>query len=64
MLCVDRAEQQSILIGDDIEVLIVEVHGKRVRIAIQAPREVLILRKELLVRGSKPREIKENDLQV
>ena len=61
MLCIDRREQQSVLIGDDIEIIIAEVHGKNARLAIRAPKEMLILRKELL--GKQKKDVK-NDVQV
>ena len=48
MLVITRKKGESILLGDDIEITIVNVDEQNVKIAIAAPREVLILRKELL----------------
>jgi len=48
MLVLSRKPGQSILIGDNIEVKIIEVQGDQVRIGINAPRDVYILRKELM----------------
>ena len=48
MLVITRKKGESILLGDDIEITIVNVDDQNVKIAITAPREVLILRKELL----------------
>lgn len=48
MLVVKRKKGESIIIGDNIEVNIVEIDGASVKISIDAPREISILRKELL----------------
>lgn len=47
MLVVKRKKGESILIGDDIEINIVNIDNGSVKISIQAPKEVTILRKEL-----------------
>ncbi|MEQ8211881.1 MAG: carbon storage regulator [Lacipirellulaceae bacterium] len=47
MLVLTRKEDESIRIGDDIVVKVVKTHGGRVRLAIEAPLEVPILRGEL-----------------
>ena len=47
MLVLSRKEKQSFLIGEDIEVTVLEMSGDKVKIAINAPKEVSILRKEL-----------------
>ncbi len=47
MLVLGRKRGQSILIGDDIEITVTRVHGEIVRIGIQAPPGIKILRKEL-----------------
>ncbi|WP_392486347.1 carbon storage regulator CsrA [Haloimpatiens sp. FM7315] len=49
MLVVKRKKGESIVIGDNIEISIVEVDGGSVKIAIDAPRDVTILRKELIM---------------
>ena len=49
MLIVTRKKNESILIGDNIEVSIVGIENGAVKLAINAPREIQILRKELLV---------------
>jgi carbon storage regulator len=48
MLVVSRKQEQSIRVGDDVIVRVVAIEGKRVRLAIEAPRQVRILRGELL----------------
>ncbi len=47
MLIVRRRAGQSILIGPDIEIEIVELGPARVKIGIHAPREVTVQRKEV-----------------
>lgn len=47
MLILQRKEGESVLIGEDITVSIVSVDSGRVRLAIEAPRSVSILRSEL-----------------
>ena len=47
MLVLTRAVNQSIVIGDDIEITIVEVRGDKVRIGIKAPSSVTVHRKEV-----------------
>lgn len=48
MLVLGRKKNQSIIIGDDIEVMIVEIDGENVKIGVQAPKKIHIYRKELL----------------
>lgn len=48
MLVLTRKTGQSLLIGDNIEIQIIEIQGDRIRIGINAPRDVSVLRKELL----------------
>jgi len=47
MLILQRKAGESLLIGDEIEVSVLSVEAGRVRLAIEAPRNVSILRKEL-----------------
>ena len=47
MLILSRREQQRIRLGDHIVVTIVQVSGDRVRIGIEAPDNILVLRDEL-----------------
>jgi carbon storage regulator len=47
MLVLTRKSNQSIMIGDDIEVSVLSVMGEKVRIGIQAPRNVPVFRKEV-----------------
>jgi carbon storage regulator len=47
MLVLTRKSNQSIMIGDDIEISVLAIIGEKVRIGIQAPREVPVFRKEV-----------------
>ncbi|MFA9423332.1 MAG: carbon storage regulator [Sedimentibacter sp.] len=47
MLVIKRKQSESILIGDDIEIIISEISQDKVKIAINAPKEIKIIRKEL-----------------
>jgi carbon storage regulator len=47
MLVLTRKSNQSIMIGDDVEVSILSVMGDKVRIGIQAPQEVPVFRTEI-----------------
>lgn len=48
MLVVKRKIGESILIGDNIEIIISEISQDKVQIAINAPKEIIITRKELV----------------
>lgn len=48
MLVLARKVGQSIIIGDNIELTVIEVRGEQVRIGIQAPRSIAVHRRELL----------------
>lgn len=54
MLVLSRKLGESVVIGTDVELKIVEVKGNRVRIAISAPEDCRILRSELLAQGPVP----------
>jgi carbon storage regulator len=47
MLVLTRKLHQSIVIGDGIEVVVLEVRGEQVRIGIKAPKNVAVHRKEI-----------------
>jgi carbon storage regulator len=49
MLVLTRKANQSIMIGDDIEVSVLSVLGEKVRLGIQAPRRVPVFRKEVFL---------------
>ena len=47
MLVLTRKLGESIAIGDDIKVTIIEVKGKQVRIGIEAPQQTVVHREEI-----------------
>jgi carbon storage regulator len=47
MLVLTRKSNQSIMIGDDVEISVLSVMGEKVRIGIQAPQEIPVFRKEI-----------------
>jgi carbon storage regulator len=52
MLVLNRTLGQVLTIGDDIRITIVAVNGKNVRVGIDAPRDVTVLRSELEKRAT------------
>jgi len=47
MLVLTRKSNQSIMIGDDVEVSVLSIMGEKVRLGISAPRDVPVFRKEV-----------------
>jgi carbon storage regulator len=47
MLVLTRKSNQSIMIGDEIEITVLAVMGEKVRVGIEAPRSVPVFRKEV-----------------
>ncbi len=47
MLVLSRKKDQSLMIGNDIELTIIDIQGDQVKIGLKAPKNVLIYRKEL-----------------
>ena len=50
MLVLTRRLGETIVIGDDITIKIVDIHGKQIRIGIEAPTEVSVYRGEIYER--------------
>ena len=47
MLVIRRRVGESLFIGDDIEIEVLDVCGGQIKIGIQAPRQIIILRSEV-----------------
>lgn len=47
MLVLSRMKDETIVIGDDIRVHVVDIRGEKVRLGIEAPKEVPVHRKEV-----------------
>ena len=48
MLVLTRKKEQSIIIGENVEIMVLGVSGDKVRLGITAPREVDVFRKEVI----------------
>jgi carbon storage regulator len=63
VLVLTRKRNQSIMIGDDIELTVLSVAGEKVRLGIQAPREVPVFRTEIYMEiqregeGGRPKDV-------
>lgn len=47
MLVLSRQRDESIMIGDDVEIIIVDVRGDKVRLGITAPKSIAVHRREI-----------------
>jgi carbon storage regulator len=56
MLVLSRQKDESIMIGDDVEITIVDVRGDKVRLGINAPRNIAVHRKEIYIAIQKEKE--------
>ncbi|MFO0913750.1 MAG: carbon storage regulator [Pirellulales bacterium] len=57
MLVLTRKAQESIRIGNDITITVVRLEGKTVRLGVEAPRSVRVLRAELPVHETASSEL-------
>lgn len=48
MLVITRRNDESVIIGDQIEIIVSEISSDKVKLCIKAPKEIPIMRKELL----------------
>jgi carbon storage regulator len=55
MLVIRRRPGESILLGDSIEIEVLEASGSQVKLGIRAPRSVPVIRKEILLVGQQNR---------
>lgn len=65
MLVLTRKSNQSIMIGDDIEVSVLSIMGEKVRVGIQAPRDIPVFRKEvyLEIQQERARDLSGGDVR-
>jgi carbon storage regulator len=61
MLVLTRKSNQSIMIGDDVEVTVLSIMGEKVRIGIQAPRDIPVFRTEVYLEIKEERKAGERD---
>ena len=71
MLVLSRQRDESIMIGDDVEIIIVDVRGDKVRLGITAPKEIPVHRREIYDaiqreknQKKEPQEQQENEPQT
>jgi carbon storage regulator len=56
VLVLTRKSNQSIMIGDEVEISVLAIMGEKVRIGIEAPRSVPVFRKEVYVEIQQDRD--------
>ncbi len=63
MLVLSRNKDDSIMIGDDIEITIIDIRGKQVRLGITAPKAISVHRREIYdaIQKEKQREKQKGD---
>ncbi len=61
MLVLTRQKNETIVIGDNIEITVVDIRGDRIRLGINAPKELSVHRKEVLEAIRRDREKNEKD---
>ncbi len=64
MLVLTRKSNQSIMVGDEIEISVLAIMGEKVRIGIEAPRSVPVFRKEVYVEIQQGRDPAEDRKKV
>lgn len=47
MLVLSRKRDEAIMIGEDVEIVVVEIRGDKVRLGIEAPRDLPVHRREV-----------------
>ncbi|KRQ85986.1 hypothetical protein ABG79_02214 [Caloramator mitchellensis] len=57
MLILTRKEGESILVGEGIEIKVIEISGNTIKLGIEAPKNVKVIRKELIL------EVKEENIE-
>jgi len=59
MLVLSRTKDESIMIGDEVEITIVDVRGDKVRLGITAPRHISVHRREIFDAIQREKKAKE-----
>ncbi|MGI5935635.1 MAG: carbon storage regulator CsrA [Oscillospiraceae bacterium] len=49
MLVLTRKSNEGILVGDDIKVIVIGIEGDRVKLGIEAPQNIRVIREELIM---------------
>ena len=61
MLCLGRRIGETIIIGDNITITVLEINGKQAKIGINAPKNIDIHREEVYIRIREHQEVTAND---
>jgi len=64
MLVLSRQKDESIMIGDEVEITIVDVRGDKVRLGITAPKSIPVHRREIYDAIQREKAQKEGDLHA
>jgi carbon storage regulator len=49
MLVLTRKRGESIIVGDNVEIKVLELHGSQVKLGVQAPHDIPVHRKEIYI---------------
>ena len=61
MLVLSRHKDESIIIGDNIEITIIGIRGDKVRLGINAPKNISVHREEVYIAIKKQKEAERNE---
>ena len=61
MLVLSRQKDESIVIGDNVEITIVDIRGDKVRLGITAPKEIPVHRREIYDAIQREKKAKEKE---
>jgi carbon storage regulator len=64
MLVITRKKLESIFIGDDIEISVVDIGNGKVRIGIDAPKSMKIIRKEIIDEVKETNKLSSLDMDI
>ena len=56
MLVLSRYKDESIMINDDVEIMVIKVQGNKVMLGITAPRHIAVNRKEIYLKIQEEKE--------
>ncbi len=65
MLVLSRKKNESIVINNDIRIVVVEIRGDKVRLGVEAPREVPVHRHEVYeaIQGTQPTDANDSPVE-
>jgi carbon storage regulator len=63
MLVLSRKKDEKIIIGDNITVMVIEIRGDKVRLGIEAPKEITVHRQEVYD-AIKREQVEKRDISI